>query len=98
MREAKSDLIERGLGDHRVEALGFSEDGEDLWIRFLTADGRSRREFFFVWVSELKIHLDFGAYQGCPLVLESSFSRLDKGRWSVVRQRPTEYSLSNATR
>ena len=78
------DLLRDGLGDCRLNQLRFTEGGENLCISFERPGREGDLCVEFVWVVGLRVELNFGDYQGSPLVGTSTFTRLDRDRWSVV--------------
>ena len=71
--------LQEGLGDHRLVCLEWLESGEDLQLTFEPPRGcpqapSSLLRIRFVWVTCLRLNLEFGDYGDRPLVFESTIS------------------------
>lgn len=84
MGENLSDLVTQGLSDYRVRSIAWSEDGRNLRLTLRGPGLPSVKEqvVTFVWVTGVRIHMDFGVYSGMPLLFSSRFDQLSGGRWA----------------
>jgi hypothetical protein len=78
-----------GLGDHRLASLEWLEGGRDLRLSFEPpgASGHDEPALIrvrFVWVTALRLDLDFEDYGDRPLVFEAALSQVKEGIWSVT--------------
>ena len=87
MDQQLKQLLDDGLGDFRLQALQWSDNGEDLKLT-LRHPGPSDAVLVIrlVWVTRLALSLDFGEYAGFPLVWGASLQPLPQNRWAIQIQ------------
>lgn len=76
------DIIKDGLSDSELKGFGWSENGENLWIKLSLADNKTVT-LIFIWATSLSVKIDFGEYFGMPLIFESKFTVIDGSFWNV---------------
>jgi hypothetical protein len=77
-------LLERGLGDTRLESIAWRNDGGDLALALRPPQTSGEAlEIRLVWVAKLRISIDFGVYAGAPLIFGSMLTPIEGGGWAL---------------
>ncbi len=82
MEDVIKNLINNGLVDAHLSAMGWTDSGEDIWIQFNLSDDTTVK-LLFIWATGLLVDMNFGEYFGMPLILSTNFTHVDNKSWEI---------------